>query len=117
MVPQLLELINPNTLMEINRMLPHVAYVLGGKEKLVGMLDETLGEAGTMKPMILEMLGTPTQLALPSSARLPPTPRILPPIPPRRDCPGAAENGVIPGSQQRALASFLRRSPGGSDPG
>lgn len=58
MVPQLLELINPNTLMEINRMLPHVAYVLGGKEKLVGMLDETLGEAGTMKPMILEMLGT-----------------------------------------------------------
>jgi hypothetical protein len=58
LVPQLLELINPSTLSEINRMLPHVAYVLGGKDKLVGMLDETLGEAGTMKPMIMEMLGT-----------------------------------------------------------
>jgi hypothetical protein len=56
-LPQLLDIINPDTLIEINRMLPHVTYVLGGKDKLLGMLDEALGTKGAMRPLLMQLLG------------------------------------------------------------
>jgi hypothetical protein len=57
LLPELLTLVNQDTLQEINRMLPHVVYVVGGKEKLMGMLDAAIGESGAMKGMISELLG------------------------------------------------------------
>jgi hypothetical protein len=56
-MPQLLELIQPETLHEINRMLPHVTHILGGKERLLAMLDQTLGEGGPMKGVLDQVLG------------------------------------------------------------
>lgn len=57
LLPELLSLVNQDTLQEINRMLPHVVYVVGGKERLMGMLDQAVGESGPMKGMISELLG------------------------------------------------------------
>jgi hypothetical protein len=56
-MPQLLEIIQPETLHEINRMLPHVTHILGGKERLLAMLDQTLGEGGPMKGVLDQVLG------------------------------------------------------------
>jgi hypothetical protein len=56
-MPQLLELIQPETLHEINRMLPHVTHILGGKDRLLAMLDQTLGEGGPMKGVLDQVLG------------------------------------------------------------
>jgi len=56
-MPQLLEIIQPETLHEINRMLPHVTHILGGKERLLAMLDQTLGEGGPMKGVLDQLLG------------------------------------------------------------
>lgn len=56
-MPQLLEIIQPETLHEINRMLPHVTHILGGKERLLTMLDQTLGETGPMKGVLDQVLG------------------------------------------------------------
>jgi hypothetical protein len=58
LIPKIVELINPDTLLEINRMLPHVTYVLGGKDKLLEMLNLTLGDSGSMKPVLMQVLGT-----------------------------------------------------------
>jgi len=57
-IPKIMELVNIDTLLEINRMLPHVTYILGGKDKLLGMLDQTLGDSGTMKPILMQMMST-----------------------------------------------------------
>jgi hypothetical protein len=57
LLPELMGLVNQDTLQEINRMLPHVVYVIGGKDKLMGMLDQAVGETGAMKGVIAELLG------------------------------------------------------------
>lgn len=57
-IPKIMELVNVDTLLEINRMLPHVTYILGGKDKLLGMLDQTLGDSGSIKPILMQMMTT-----------------------------------------------------------
>jgi hypothetical protein len=57
LLPELMGLINQDTLQEINRMLPHVVYVIGGKDKMMAMLDQAVGETGAMKGVIAELLG------------------------------------------------------------
>jgi hypothetical protein len=58
LLPEIMGLVNQDTLQEINRMLPHVVYVVGGKEKLLAMLDSAVGESGPMKAMMGELLAT-----------------------------------------------------------
>ena len=57
LLPELMGLVNQDTLQEINRMLPHVVYVIGGKDKLMAMLDQAVGQSGAMKGVMAEMLG------------------------------------------------------------
>lgn len=55
-IPQLMDLMNPETMIELNRVLPHMVYVLGGRDKLSAMLDDALSGSSPVNNVLMQLI-------------------------------------------------------------